>query len=364
MRKDSLILLLMLAVFALVGADCQAPWDNDDEEKDPLPERALASSSLVRAYYETRTIPKGMRELKIPEGNDFEDDELTVEFDMAGAETVTEVRTHLYLAPPVKSSFADCDLVVRCISPEGTTSSWKEIDIEISDTVDPQAEVAFLFEFDGELSDGTWKIQIRDNLEDDDGRCVFRNGSLHINRGEDSTPGGAANETVFLDAANGNYGALPERHGGRVPFDVGDFGASKMLRNDFTFTSSFFVQSIIITMSFYVNDDADFANRTSFVIVAPSGNWISFVIGDEPLDSIELDTVTKLNTYTFGLSSPPTGTLMSLNGEPSAGNWTLYLVDTQEDGNVTVVTTDFPDSTGSQILPNAGRLEMTLIGIG
>lgn len=364
MHKDSLILLLMLAVFALVGADCQAPWEDKDEEQKALPDRALASSPLLRVYYDTRTIPKGMRDLKIPEGKSFDKEQLTIEFEMGGAEVVTEVRTHLFLAPPNDTSFSDVELVVRCISPEGTKSAWKAIDIEIGDTVDPQAEVAFMFEFDGELSDGTWKIQIRDHFDDKDGRCVFRNGSLHINRGEDSTPGGATSETEFLDAANGRYGVIPEAQGGRLPFDIGDFGVDVMLRNDFTFASAFFVRSITITMSFYVNDDSNFESRLNFMIVSPSGNWVAFALGDTPVDAIEADTVTKLNTYTFGIGSVPSGLLMNLNGEPSAGTWSLYLIDTQKDGNTSLVTTDFPDSANTQILPNQGRLEMTLNGIG
>lgn len=184
MHKDKLALLLLLTVFALLGADCRAPWEDDDVKERPLPQRAFASSPLLRAYYDMRTFPEEMRELKIPEGDDFDDEHLTVQFDMGGSVSVTEVRTHLYLMPPKSADFNDCELVVRCVAPDGTASAWKPLDVQQAATWQPQVEVSFLYEFDGINSDGTWRVQIKDYLGDGDGRCLFRNGSLHINRGE------------------------------------------------------------------------------------------------------------------------------------------------------------------------------------
>jgi subtilisin-like proprotein convertase family protein len=371
MRKDSLILLLMLAVFALVGADCGS---NDDEEERPLPDRALASSPLLRAYYDTRTIPRQMREVKIPEGTDSDDDsELTVEFDMAGAETVTEVRTHLYLMPPGNRSFDDCELICRCIAPDDTKSAWKPVDVKLSDTFSPQAEIPFLAEFDGMVSDGTWKIQIRDFNDDDDGRCLFRNGSLHINRGEASGIGAAASETVTVDAATGVYTVVPELEGEREPLDMGWFGMEPqdsdgvdfehLLRNDFTFTSAFFVQQITLTASFYVNVDSEFETRTNWILVSPSGNWLALAFGENPVGSVDLGDTLTCVTYVLTVNSVPTGKLMNLNGEPSAGTWSLYIVDTLKDNNTSTLTTDEADTGAGTINPDAGALEITLDGI-
>jgi subtilisin-like proprotein convertase family protein len=371
MHKDCLILFLMLAGFALIGADCQAPWDNEKDEERPLPDRALASSPLLRAYYDTRTIPEEMRELKIPEGNDFEDDELTIEYEMGGAEVVTEVRTHFYLMPPEKSEFDDCELICRCIAPDDTKSAWKAVDVQLGGVFDTAVEIPFLHEFDGLVSDGTWKIQIKDHNDDKDGRCLFRNGSLHINRGEDSTPGGGATETVTLTAATGDYDVVPEAQGKREPLDLGWFGVEppkegepeRMLRNDFTFASSFFVQSITLQASFYINIDAEFETRTNWVLVSPSGNWLALAFGENPAGAFELSDTLKCVTYVLTVSSLPAGQLMNMNGEPSAGTWSLYIVDTLKDNNTCTLTTDEADTTLG-ILPNTGALTLTLDGIG
>lgn len=375
MRKDSLILLLMLAVFALIGADCSG---NEEDEEGDLPERALPSSPLLRAYYDARTIPRQMREVKIPEGQDDdedEDSELTIEYEMLGAETVTEVRTHFYLMPPGNRSFDDVELIARCIAPDGDTkSAWKPVDVKIADIFDPQAEVSFLSEFDGLVSDGTWKIQIRDYIDDDDGRCLFRNGSLHINRGEAAGLGGAATQTVFLDDATGIYGIVPEAEGKRAPLDMGWFGMEPqedsdgdefehLLRNDFTFTTAFFVQTITLQASFYVNVGAEFESRTNWILVSPSGNWLALAFGEDPIGTVDVSDEVKCVTYQLSVGSVPTGALLNLNGEPSAGTWSLYIVDTIKDNNTSTLTTDEADTGSSSILPGSGRLELTLDGI-
>lgn len=365
MRKDGLVFLLLLTGFALLGADCRAPWEDDDVKQRPLPDRATAASPLLRAYYDMRTFPEEMRELKIPEGNTFDDDFLSVEFEMGGAETVTEVRTHLYLMPPKSAEFDACELICRCEAPNGTKSDWKAVDVQFDDVFSPQAEIAFMFEFDGLTSDGTWKIHLRDYSADGDGRCLFRNGSLHINRGEDSTPGAGANQTVTLDAATGNYGLIPEAQGKREPLDIGWFGTDRMFANNFTFTTPFFVQSISFTASFYIHTDTEFEARTNWVLVGPSGNWLAGAFPEVPLGTLDLSSTLTLSTFTVSLGSVPAGLLMNLNGEASAGTWTLYIVDTLKDNNTSTLTTDGINPVPAPALQaDFGQLSMTLSGIG
>ena len=219
MHKDRLILLLMLTVFVLLGADCQAPWDKDDEKERPLPDRALASHALLRAYYNTRTFPEEMRSIKVPEEGSKaqdEDDYLSIEFGM-GSATVEEIRVHWYLVPPQGKSMDDCELLCRMVAPDGSKSSWKPVDTGPTDEFDPATQVDFLYEFDGIDSAGTWKAQIYDYVGDGDGRCLFRNASLHVNRGEPTGVGGSTSESDTVLLANGNYGTIPEAPGGRVP---------------------------------------------------------------------------------------------------------------------------------------------------
>lgn len=361
MQKDRLILLLLLSVFMLVGAECQAPWEDDDEEKDPLPDRALASSPLLRAYYDMRTMPKKMRDLKIPEGDDFDDEHLSIEFQMGGGATVDDVRTHLYLMPPKGVSLDDVELICRCIHPDGTASAWKPVDAATASTFDPQMEVSFQFEFDGKISDGTWKIQIKDYLEDKDGRCVLRNASLHINRGEAAGLGGSPNETQVLAANDpaARYGPLPEEKGIREPFDPGHFGVDRMLLNEFTFTSSFFVQSITLSFGLYIQEENTADTDNIMMLVAPSGNWLAFALPD-PLDTVDLDP-DSLDFYQINIGSLPNVSLMNLNGEPSAGTWSFYFVDTDKDSNIAILTDDRAD-TGS-IVANGAEMTLTLAGV-
>lgn len=338
--KDRFVFILLLTMFALMGAECQAPWEKAEEEDKRLPDRALASSPLLRAYYDMRTFPNKMTDLKIPEGDDFEDKQLTVEFRMTGGETVTSVRTHLYIVPPKGTAMKDVELHCRCIAPNGTSSQWKLVDAATTTTIDPQAEVTFDFEFDGLLSDGTWKIQLRDPVEDGDGRAVFRNASLHINRGEPTGLGGAANETVALDETEGRYGEVPEFKGSRAAFDLGDFGTKKMLRNDFVFTgASFTVTSISIVISISSADDTSVAESSVVMIVAPSGNWIAFQLPEDAADELTLGSL-KLATFRVSIGSLANGPLMNLHGEPSAGTWSMYIMDRNVDNTKWLLSVD------------------------
>lgn len=361
MHKDRLILLLF-ACCVLMASACDLPWeDKDDDDLAPLPNRALASSPLLRAYYDTRTIPSGMRDLKIPEGKkDGEDEELTVQFEMSGAVTVSEVRTHLYILPPVGKSLAELELVCRCIAPNGTASGWKALDIESSGTFDPQVEIPFLFEFIGVSSTGTWRIQLKDPVDDKDGRAVFRNGSLHINRGGTGGLAAAPSETDSLDATQGQYGILPEASGVRAPLDLGAFGAGGMLANQFVFTTSFLVTDLVIRMSFYINEGVDFEARCNWVLVAPSGNWIAYGFPPTATGTVTVSETVTLKTFDIGVGSTPTGPLLNIHGEPSAGPWTLYLIDTEVDNNTVWLTTDEADTT---INPDAGELTLELFGV-
>ncbi|MCB9895515.1 MAG: hypothetical protein H6839_13790 [Planctomycetes bacterium] len=366
MRKDTLILLLVLTVFALMGADCRAPWEDDDVKDRPLPDRAFASSPLLRAYYDTRTIPEEMRDLKIPEGTDFDDDELTIQFQMGGSATVDEVRTHLYIMPPLGKEMNEVELICRCVAPDGTASAWKGVNLMLTaEAENLQAEVGFLFEFDGMISDGNWRIQLKDYLDDKDGRCVMRNASLHINRGEAAGLGGAPNENQTVSAAAGNYGLVPEATGKRFKMDIGWFGEKRMLRNDFTFTTSFFVQTAVLELSVYEPTDASGSTESWYVLVAPSGNWhIGLLTNDDIIETVsDISTGLDLLTFQFTIASTPTGPLSNLNGEPSSGTWTVYMVDTLKDNLYSTLTTDRADSAGGAPVPNTGVLSLALSGV-
>ncbi|MBZ0135347.1 MAG: hypothetical protein K8I27_03100 [Planctomycetes bacterium] len=357
MHKDRLILLLLLTVFALVGAECRAPWEEEDEKKDPLPDRAFASTPLLRAYYDTRTFPRKMRDIKIPEGDEFEDEHLTIKFEMGGAAVVDEVRTHMYLMPPKATQLDDVELICRCVAPDGTASAWKPVDAATSNTFDPQMEVTFQYEFDGKPSDGTWSIQIKDYLEDGDGRCVFRNASLHINGGDAAT-GGNTSENDTLTGAQGNYGPIPEERGIREPFDIGHFGTDRMLLNEFTFASTFYVRSFQLRIGAYVQADNNPTDDNVLLLVAPSGNWMAFAFPDAT-ESVDFDP-DKLEVYDIGVGSLPNARLMNLNGELSTGTWSLYLVDNKKDSNIIIITTD--EATPGGVVANGAELSLTLFG--
>lgn len=358
MHKDRLILLLLLTVFMLLGADCKAPWEDDDVKERPLPDRALASSTLVRAYYNTRTFPEEMRSIKIPENGsnaEDEDDFLDIEFAM-GTATVEEVRVHWYLVPPSGKTMDDVELLCRVVAPDSSKSSWKTVTTGAGGDFNAQFELEFQYEFDGIDSAGTWHAQIRDYVKDEDGRCLFRNASIHINRGGPAV-GGSDSDTLNLAA--GNYGQIPEATGERTPFDIGWFGVGRMLPNDFTIASSFLVQSATIDFSVYISDDA---SEPDFwiTLVSPSGNWHSIELPDTaaagPLDV----GGAALSTYSVVLGATPNGPMFNLNGEPSAGTWTFYIVDIKSDAKTGTLTNDGVGVTVPTA--NASNLTLTLNG--
>src|SRR5690606_15103385 len=146
--------------------------------------------------------------------------------------------------------------------------------------------------------------------------------------------------------------------------DIGWFGTGRMLANQFTFTgASFFVRSFTLTLSVYVRSGTEFDTRTNWVLVSPTGNWIALGFPDTPTDEITINDELALKTFTFTVGSTPAGPLMNLNGEPSAGTWTLYLVDTLKDNNTSELTTDQADSTGGVIVPGGANLTLRLDGV-
>ncbi|MCA8911395.1 MAG: hypothetical protein KDB82_06800 [Planctomycetes bacterium] len=368
MHKDRLILLLMLTVFVLLGADCQAPWDKDKDKERPLPDRALASHALLRAYYNTRTFPEEMRSIKVPEAGDHaqnEDDYLTVEFDM-GSATVEEVRVHWYLtAPPGDLFLSDTELLCRVEAPNGTKSGWKTVDTGNQNDLAANLEIDFQYEFDGMDSAGRWKAEIYDYVGDADGRCLFRNASMHINRGEPTGVGGSPSEADTLNLASGNYGSIPEAAGQRMPFDIGWFGTGRMLANDFTFASTFYVESATVSLSIYYNANLQPATELWALLVSPSGNWAATQFPDTADQSNDFGNGYKLDTYNAAniLTFPNTanGPLMNLNGEISTGTWTLYVVDTEKNGQKASLSNDLAGAPN----PVAGgnNITLTLSGV-
>ena len=71
MRKDRLVLILLLSVFALMGADCRLIAEKDDHPVR-LPDRAPAANPLLRTYFSTLTTPAGMSDRDT--SSDNEDD--------------------------------------------------------------------------------------------------------------------------------------------------------------------------------------------------------------------------------------------------------------------------------------------------
>ncbi|MCA8936266.1 MAG: hypothetical protein KDB68_08655 [Planctomycetes bacterium] len=362
MHKDRLILLLLLSVFVLLGADCQAPWEDDDVKERPLPDRALASSSLLRAYYNARTFPEEMRSIKIPENGSKTDDDdewLSVEFAM-GSATVTEVRVHWYIVPPAGKTMDDVELLCRVVAPDGTASGWKTVDTGDPAKFDAQVELDYLYEFDGMDSAGTWRAQIRDHVKDEDGRCLFRNASLHINKGESGTTAAAPDSDTIVIGA-GNYGIIPEAAGERVPFDLGWIGIGRMLPNNFTITGNFLVQSIELIISIYVPEGLAPESDLVLMLVAPSGNWLAFAFPDSADLEVDVGGNSKLASYTIPGGSLPNGPILNVNGEPSAGTWSLYIVDTNKDDRTAILTTD--QATMGGLNADGSPLQLTLTGV-
>jgi len=324
MRTPRLLLLgVVLSSFALLGATCD---NNKDDDEDPLPQRALAATPFLRTYYQTQTIPKSMRAIKIPEGNNFEDQELQVDFDMSGAELVTDVEVGLSVGA---NRSADYDLYARLISAVGTASAWKPIDVKTAEKFQVQVVISFAFEFDNEISSGKWKLQLRDPIEDNDSRLMFRNASLRINDGESSTIRGLANDatqTVALSGTLGRYDILPEVFGGVNSGDIGIWGFNAMLSNVFTMTTAFSVRVATVQFAIAENDSADASKNLVLVVVPPSGGLSIWVPGDSVESLKPAGSSVNFRRYAMDIS-------IDMAGEPSTGTWIVALVDVKHDSN-------------------------------
>ena len=359
MHKDRLVLMLLLAAFALMGADCRlVAGDEDDQTK--LPNRAAPANSLLRTYFDTMTTPAGMSvkdtrpsnkddhiDYRIPEDKDLikKEGPCQLEFAMGGATTVTDVRCRLRIVPPVGVLGSQCEIQCRIRAPGGTRSGWKGVDFATDDLIDPQAEVVFLNEFDGLTTDGTWVIELIDALDDGDGRCVVRNSTLRINLGE-PTAAGAANETATLDIGSTAYTYIPELVGVRDKGDWGEFGLTERpLRAQFVFTAAAFrVRSFVLRFSVFINTGVSADEDLYALLVAPSGGWFSFrVTSTDELAAIDFDGP-RLVTYEIAAISAGTlGESFFLRGEPSNGTWTLVLWDTNRDSNIMYLSKDAVD---------------------
>jgi hypothetical protein len=376
MRKDRLVLILLLSVFALMGADCRLISEKEDREVR-LPDRAPAANPLLRTYFSTITTPAGMSErdtssddeddwidVRIPEDKDLikKDGPLSLAFDMGGGATVNDVRCRLRIAPPKSGQGANCEVQCRIRAPNGVRSGWKDVDFATDTLIDPQVEVVFLNEFDGFTSDGAWLIELQDSVDDNDGRCLFRNATLRINLGE-PTAGGGANETATLALGSSAYTYIPEMVGSRDKGDWGDFGMQRPLRVPFVFANApFRVRSFALRISVLINQGVGADEDLYAIIVAPSGGWLSFrLTADLALETLDLGGP-KLVTYDIAAdSAAPFGESFFFRGEPSNGVWTLALWDTKVDSNIAYLSKDAV-AAGPAANPNSAAT-LTLAGV-
>jgi hypothetical protein len=328
MRKDRLTLLLILGLFALMGAKCHVPWDRESPEVR-LPDRAGPATDTLRTYFDTATTPARMSALRIPEGTRFDEDQLTLNFPMAGGQTVFDVRARVRIVPPRSGNGADVEMQARVIAPNGVRSAWKHVDWATADLIDPQAEIIFLNDFNGVPSSGTWRLQLRDPVEDGDGRCLLRNATLRINYGEPPGLSNSVQQTVNIPVATGNYDLLPEVRGLREPADWGHFGIAATLINEFEFTQAFHVQGFTLSFSILANSGTDPSVNGHFILIAPSGGWVAGRLGSDPPATHNLGGGARLITYTFGASNQGLlGESFFFYGEPAQGTWRLCLFDT------------------------------------
>lgn len=346
MHKDRLILLLLLAGFFFAAA-----CDHDDDE-ERRPDRAGAANPLLRHYFNTMTIPKNMTPIKIPEGDKFDDKELTLRFDMGGNEVVNEVRIRLFLiTPPKLTAEATPDVEARVISPDGTRSAWQWVDFispgggDDDLALNPNAEVIYENAFTGVNSTGEWRIQLRDPIKDEDGRCVLRNATLRINGG---LPAGSASgsTTATLALANGPYSLrLPERIAPRYVGDIGHFGVSGLMRLPFTVASNFAVRGIELQFTVRAAAGTDPNTEIWFCIVSPSGGWFLPAVDLVPLETLD-ESSGVINqtwlTYNISMSStnPEIGGSFAFLGEPAQGVWNVLLWERAKDGNAIWLSPD------------------------
>lgn len=371
MRRSWLALVFGLSLFALMGAECDT-GGNIEDDKGPLPPRALAATPLLRTYYQTQHIPKNMRAIKIPEGDAFDPDELTLLFDMSGDERVFDVRLRVTVGKPLLIEGQDPDLFARIIAPDGTTSAWKEVPLASGTSYRFVPEITFLYEFDDIFSTGVWKVQLRDPIKDNDGRCLFRNATLRINNGEVSSLVGQPqdNETVLLTAATGKFGQIPEVKGGGFSGDFGVYGVENMLINKFTFTQSFSVQFLVVDLVVLPQfTGGNVANDLALLIIAPSGGYFMLPLTDE-IDDFDVTTERKMLYFHYVFGATQVGEGFAFYGEPSQGTWYACLVDLTADGIVydlmsDVADLEIPEDPGPPIIPAVPApqgIQLTLIG--
>jgi len=365
MRKDRLVLVLLLTMFALLGAECRSLGIKDEDHFErKLPSRALSASPLLRTYYDTLTTPAGMYDLKIPEDKDLisNDGPFSVGFQMGGSAVITDVRCRLRIAPPIGVEAANCEIQCRVIAPSGTASAWKAVDLSSDEILRTQAEVAFINEFDGLISDGDWRIELKDAVDDNDGRCAFRNATLRLNLGE-AAPGGAANETQNLALTSASYSVIPELNGSRDKFDLGDFGASAPLSAQFTFATSFFVRSWSLSINLLGNEASNALEDVAIVLVSPSGGWHLFNLEDATVLTADIAaTSQKITTADITFTTAAgVAEAFQMRGEPSAGTWTLLLFDKTKDGSLFSLHT--AAGGGGTIVIPATPVSLTLTGV-
>jgi hypothetical protein len=160
---------------------------------------------------------------------------------------------------------------------------------------------------------------------------------------------------------------VPEAQGKNMAFDPGWFGNKRMLKNEFTIAGSFFVRSCVLQISFYLPSDVSTATDFRYMLVAPSGNWVvgafpeTDVMGNPSVIDTTISEVMKLRTIIFGFGGSAGGFLFNLNGEPSAGTWSFYLVDVKKDGSVVTLTTD-EAIDASTLSVGTAPLRLTLLG--
>ncbi len=341
MFKDRLILAMLVACFALTGFGCDEPADNPGDGR--MPDRASAANPLLRHYFDTNTFPREMAAWKIPEGDGFKDKWIELNFSMGGGEVVNEVRVRLFMIGPAEASESAPDVHCRVIAPDDTTSRWEDVTFlqpggggegEIG-TLDPNAEVVFHSTFDGVISTGNWKIQLRDPIADEDGRCLLRNASLRINGGMPATATGG-NEGAIVALDGGPYNRrLPEVVAPRSNGDFGYVGANKPVKLQFQFANTFNVTRMQLAFTLRAKGEASIQDDMIVCITSPSGGWFITRLVPGLSYTDDMFTLDTWSTFIIDLDSslPELGNGFPFLGEPANGTWTVYLWETNKDGS-------------------------------
>lgn len=342
MNKDRLILLALLTGVLAVAA-CDLPWENEKDKKR-LPDRAAAANPLLRHYYDMRTMPADMDPIKIPEGDVFDKKELEVKFPMGGSEVVNEVRVRLYLTPPQYAAGSGPDIECKVVAPDGTASAWQEVSfISVSGTefvINRNAEIIFTTQFDGTLSDGTWKVLLRDPVRDEDGRVSFRNGTLRINGGLPAgSVFGADSDVLALNSLAYNH-IWHQESDGRRRRDLSWVGFTTPVRADFTITGSFAVTSFTLSFATRSTFQGDPTTEMALIIISPSGGWyqpseLAWQVEQGPISDGGQLTSDEISTFTISRDRADSfvGDSFPFLGEPSAGTWTVLFWDADENGD-------------------------------